>query len=59
MTGTKFTVMGVGQVLVIDARKAKLAAGKKNDLAAANGVTLHVLTRGMSFDTTNGLTAGK
>jgi cyanophycinase len=50
VTGTKFEVIGAGQVLVIDARKAKAAPGKKGDLAAAEGVTLHVLTAGMTFD---------
>jgi len=44
-----FEVIGAGQVLVIDARKAKASPGKKGDLAAAEGVTLHVLTPGMTF----------
>jgi cyanophycinase len=50
VTGTKFEVIGAGQVLVIDARRAKAPPGKKGDLAAAEGVTLHVLTAGMMFD---------
>jgi cyanophycinase len=50
VTGTKFTVIGKGQVVVVDARKATVAAGKKDDPAAATGVRLHVLTPGMSFD---------
>ena len=50
VTGKKFEVIGVGQVLVIDARKATVAAGKMGDLSAANGVTLHVLMPGMTFD---------
>jgi hypothetical protein len=50
VTGKKFEVIGVGQVLVIDARKATVAAGKLGDLSAANGVTLHVLMPGMTFD---------
>lgn len=50
VTGTKFEVIGAGQVLVIDGRMATMSSGKKGDLAAATGVTLHVLTPGMSFD---------
>jgi cyanophycinase len=49
VTGPKFEVIGAGQVLVIDARKAKASPGKKGDLIAAEGVTLHVLTPGMTF----------
>jgi cyanophycinase len=49
VTGNKFEAIGAGQVLVIDARKAKASPGKKGDLAAAEGVTLHVLTAGMTF----------
>jgi cyanophycinase len=50
VTGSKFEVIGVGQVLVIDARKAAVSPGKKDDLAAATGVTIHVLTPGMTLD---------
>ncbi|HEY1375688.1 MAG TPA: cyanophycinase [Gemmataceae bacterium] len=50
VTGTKFAVIGAGQVLVIDARKATVPAGKKDELGAANGVALHVLTAGMTFN---------
>jgi cyanophycinase len=48
--GTTFEVVGAGQVLVIDARKATVPPGKKDDLSAATGVALHVLTPGMTFD---------
>jgi cyanophycinase len=50
VTGTKFEVIGAGHVLVVDARKATVAPGKKDTLGAATGVTLHVLTSGMTFD---------
>jgi len=49
VSGATFEVIGAGQVLVIDARQAKASPGKKGELAAAEGVTLHVLTAGMSF----------
>jgi cyanophycinase len=48
--GTLFEVIGSSQVLVIDARKATVPAGKKDDLSAATGIALHVLTPGMKFD---------
>jgi cyanophycinase len=48
--GSKVDVVGSGQVLVIDARKATTAPGKSGDLSAAIGIYLHVLTSGMTFD---------
>jgi cyanophycinase len=48
--GSKFEVVGSGQVMVIDARKATTAPGKSGDLSAATGIQLHVLTSGMTFD---------
>jgi cyanophycinase len=48
--GSKLEVIGAGQVLVIDARKATIAPGKSGDLSAASGMQLHVLTSGMMFD---------
>jgi cyanophycinase len=48
--GSKVEVVGSGQVLVIDARKAAVASGKAGDLSAATDIQLHVLTSGMTFD---------
>ena len=48
--GSSFEVVGTGQVLMIDARKAKVAAGKSDDLGAATDIHLHVLTAAMTFD---------
>lgn len=48
--GSKLEVVGAAQVLIIDARKAKISAGKAGDLGAATGAQLHVLTNGMTFD---------
>lgn len=50
VTGSKFEVVGGGHVVVIDARNAKVPPGKKGDFAAANGVVIHVLKPGMTFD---------
>jgi cyanophycinase len=48
--GRKIEVVGAAQVLIIDARKASVPAGKAGDLSAATGVQLHVLTNGMTFE---------
>jgi cyanophycinase len=48
--GSKIEVTGAGQVLIIDARKSQVPAGKVGDLSAATGLQLHVLTSGMTFD---------
>jgi cyanophycinase len=50
VSGTRFEVIGGGQVIVFDARKAKVPPGQKGEFAAATGVTLHVLKPGMTFD---------
>jgi cyanophycinase len=50
VTGSRFEVIGSGQVIVFDARKAKVPPGQKGDFAAGTGVTLHVLKPGMTFD---------
>jgi cyanophycinase len=51
--GSKLEVIGAAQVLIIDARKATIPAGKTGELGAATGVQLHVLTNGMTFDFDN------
>jgi cyanophycinase len=50
LRGSKLEVVGAAQVLIIDARKATIPAGKTGDLGTAVGVELHVLTNGMTFD---------
>jgi cyanophycinase len=55
VTGSRFEVIGSGQVIVFDARKAKVPPGQKGDFAAAAGVTLHVLKAGMAFDLERGI----
>ncbi len=47
LTGNKFEVVGVGQVLVIDARQGKVSPPN-----AVRDVKMHVLTTGMTFDMT-------
>jgi cyanophycinase len=47
LTGSTFEVVGVGQVLVIDARN-----GKVTEPGAIRDVRLHVLTQAMTFDMT-------
>jgi cyanophycinase len=51
VTGSKFEVFGVGQIVVVDARQAK-AMAKTDELSAGVGVRLHVLKPGMTFDLT-------
>jgi cyanophycinase len=48
--GSKMEVVGAGQVLVIDGRSASIPVGKAGDLSSANGIRLHLLTNGMTFD---------
>src|SRR5262245_18907672 len=50
VSGSRFEVVGGGQVVVFDARKAKVLAGAKGEFAAATGVVTHVLKAGMAFD---------
>lgn len=49
VAGDTLTVVGGSQVVVIDARSAKDVAAKAGAPAAATGVTVHVLTAGMTF----------
>ena len=48
--GTGAEVIGESTVLVVDARKASIEKRLDGQHAAARGVTLHVLTAGMTFD---------
>jgi cyanophycinase len=48
--GTKAEVVGESTVLVVDARKAKVEPRSAGQHSAARGVTLHVLTSGMTFE---------
>ena len=47
--GGKFTVMGKGSVVVIDARKARIPKGKPGSLQSGLGVALHVFKAGQTF----------
>ena len=47
--GEKFTVMGKGSVVVIDARKARIPKGKPGKLQSGFGVGLHVFKAGQTF----------
>jgi cyanophycinase len=48
--GTKAEVLGESTVLVVDARKAAVEARPEGQRSAARGITLHVLTTGMTFE---------
>ena len=47
--GEKFTVMGKGSVVVINARKATIPKGKPRSLQGGLGVALHVFKAGQTF----------
>jgi cyanophycinase len=55
VTGTTFEVVGSGQVVVFDARKATVPPGKKGVFAAAAGVMTHLLNAGMKYDLDRGV----
>jgi cyanophycinase len=48
--GATFRVVGDGNVVVIDARNAKVNASRPGDASAATGVEMQVLSAGMTFD---------
>lgn len=48
--GTVLRVVGEGNVVVIDARRAKVNPSRPGDASAATGVEMQVLAEGMSFD---------
>ncbi len=48
--GTTLRVVGEGNVVVIDARRAKVTPSRPGDASAATGVEMQVLAEGMSFD---------
>jgi cyanophycinase len=48
--GSRMEVIGRSSVIVIDARRAKVSDTAKAAVAAATGLTLHVLRTGMSLD---------
>lgn len=50
VTGSSFRVVGDGNVVVIDARNAKVSATRPGDASAATGVSMQVLAEGMTFD---------
>jgi cyanophycinase len=50
VTGTSLRVVGDGNVVVIDARRAQVASSRPGDASAATGVEMHVLAAGMTFD---------
>lgn len=52
--GDTFEVMGESAVIVFDARGAQVAGAPAGAPAAATGLRLHVLTRGMTFDLGSG-----
>ena len=45
----KFTVMGKGSVVVIDARKATIPKGKPGSLQSGSAIGLHVFKAGQTF----------
>jgi cyanophycinase len=49
VSGRRFEVMGDSNVLVFDARRATVEARQAGQHPAARGITLHVLTAGMTF----------
>jgi len=49
VSGNRFEVMGDSTVVVMDARKATVEPRAAGQLAAARGITLHVLTAGMGM----------
>ncbi len=50
VSGNAFEVIGIGQVVVIDGRKATVAPMKPNLPFAATGLQLHVLAPGMKWE---------
>jgi cyanophycinase len=47
--GSKVEVLGVGQVVVIDARNAKVHSAEKGQPQSANEVKIHILKQGQSW----------
>jgi cyanophycinase len=50
VTGTTLRVLGEGNVVVLDARAAKVAATRPGDASGATGVAMQVLSAGMTYD---------
>ena len=50
VTGSRFEVIGKSNVVVVDARKANRPALKPGEIWSANGVALHVLKAGDTFE---------
>jgi len=50
VTGTSLRVVGDGNVVVIDARNARVTASRPGDASAATGVEMQVLAEGMTFE---------
>lgn len=48
--GTRIRVVGEGNVVVLDARKAGVVPSRRGDPSAATGVSMQVLAAGMTFD---------
>jgi cyanophycinase len=48
--GTSLRVVGEGNVVVIDARRAKVNTSRPGDASSATGVEMQVLSGGMTFD---------
>jgi cyanophycinase len=49
VSGSVFEVIGKSSVVVFDARRANVAKAQPGDLAAATGVSMHVLKAGMRY----------
>ena len=50
VNGTSMRVVGDGNVVVLDARRARVNATRPGDASAATGVEMHVLASGMTID---------
>jgi cyanophycinase len=50
VSGTSFRVVGDGNVVVIDARRARVTTSRPGDASAATGVEMQVLAAGMTFE---------
>jgi cyanophycinase len=50
VVGTTLRVVGEGNVTVIDARRAQIAPTRPGDASAATGVSMQILSRGMTYD---------
>jgi cyanophycinase len=50
VTGSTMRVVGDGNVVVIDARRAKISPSRPGDASAATGVEMNVLSGGMTYE---------